>query len=102
MELEKSAQETERAKPPERAKPTERAKPFQVQTAAPSQIQPTGERAPSAGGGKGGKTGGGVVYNSSTSGTSNNKVNTMGFFCRRRLPLECQEVDLTNSGRLFD
>ena len=74
MELEKSAQETERAKP------TERGKPFQVQTAAPSQIQPTGERVPSAGGGKGGKTGGGVVYNSSTSGASNNKVNTMGFF----------------------
>ena len=44
MELEKSAQETERAQP------------FQVQTAAPSQIQPTGERAPSAGGGKRGKT----------------------------------------------
>ena len=51
-----------------------------MQTAAPSQIQPTGERAPSAGGGKRGKTGGGVVYNSSTSGASNNKVNTMGFF----------------------
>ncbi len=65
MELEKSAEEPERVRP------------FQAQTAAPSQIQPTGERAPSAGGGKGGKTGGGVVYNSSTSGASNNKVNTM-------------------------
>ena len=39
------------------AKVTERVRPFQAQTAAPSQIQPTGESVPSAGGGKGEKSG---------------------------------------------